>query len=859
MDILGTALAASGALPFAFLLGFALLRFAQGADRPRALVDGYLAWTIVSYASAEVFGFFGRIDVLRFFVVWVAADLWVLGRLWRLRHAVRGFWQARMSLPLALAAGFAAMTLFIALTTAPNNWDSQTYHLPRIEHWIQNGSLAFYPVSITRQNEMGPLAEILLLQSRILSGSDALYPLVQWISMICAVAAVFRITRQLGGSETQSWIAAVFLVTLPIGILESTSTQNDYVVAALLACFATLGLEAIAAPRAPLRLVLAAVAAAALSGLVKPVGFLLGAGFAVWFAIGLSWRAPLVSWLGRAAAVPVVLVLVLGPFGGRYLAARDASQSNFAAVAVNASFGIRQTLDNLLRHTFSNLVTGAPPLDQVTFRIGESISSSLSLDAYRQDTTVPGQKIDTPPIGLYIFHEDNGPNLLHTILILMALLSTAVRWRMPAPPIRWGYWAAWLAGVIVFATVLRFGLWEIRYQLPAFVLAAPLVATAWPERWSPLRRTTALLLILGLAGLPVVLLDQSRELVPLRRDRPLPLLRDRPSYLTTSRDERLFVNQPALLAPYRDAVDIIVRSNASRVGLVVGGDSWEYPVWRLLRDRNPGHPVRMEHVGLPGPARFPLGPFVPEIVFWSGEAAPPVIEIEGQEFTRAGPSGTVAVFTRIGLALSHRPAAAELGADGAHMGGIDPHRHGQSAVRAEILGQHLGMPMQPADAGAVGGVEIKLQHHACGGDARFDLGGEAVEPLPAQSRQQDRPPGGRAAFGNVANPGAGVLIKPVDLVPRLDQLCALRGLDTQLMQHLGDVGRLSVGIFVRDVAHMNDHIGFDHLFQGGPKGRHQHGRQVRDEADRIRQDDLGAVRQGDRTQRRIQRGEQHIG
>jgi hypothetical protein len=157
--------------------------------------------------------------------------------------------------------------------------------------------------------------------------------------------------------------------------------------------------------------------------------------------------------------------------------------------------------------------------------------------------------------------------------------------------------------------------------------------------------------------LPVVLFDQSRELVPLRRNQPLPLLRDRPSYLTTTRDERLFVNQPQLLAPYRDAVEMIVRSHASRIGLVLGGDSWEYPVWRMLRDRAPDHPLRIEHVGFPGEPRWPLGPFLPDIVFWSGGVAPLTLEIEGRNFTRAGPPATVAVYTRLGLALDESQRA----------------------------------------------------------------------------------------------------------------------------------------------------------------------------------------------------------
>jgi hypothetical protein len=533
------------ALPFAFIAALSLMRFAQGADRPRALVDGYLSWAIVSYASAELLGAFGQIGFLPILAVWGAADAWLLYRLWCLRARVTAIWRFQISTGLLIVATIGVITLFVALTTAPNNWDSQTYHLPRVEHWIQNQSLAFYPTSISRQNEMGPVAEILLLQTRILGGSDVFYPLVQWVSMVCAVAAVFRITRQLGGDEPQCWIAAVFLMTLPIGILESTSTQNDYVVTALLACGVTLGLEAMGEPRPALGRILAAAAAVGLSGMAKPTGFLFGAGFALWFAIGLSWRVGLHAWLCRAAGVALVVALTIAPFASRYMATREGPRSDEIKL-VNASFGVRQTVDNIFRHVVVNLVTGIPPIDAVMSRAAQSVASALSLDTYRLDTRVPEQPTVEPPKGLSIFHQDQSPNLFHTILILVALGTIAARWRQPAPAVRRIYWIAWLAGVVVFAAVLRWGLWQTRFHLTAFALAAPIVAT-WPQRWSYSRRAVVLPLALGLSSLPVLMFSQSSEFVPLLRNRPLPLVRDRPSYLTQSAMERLFVHQPQLL------------------------------------------------------------------------------------------------------------------------------------------------------------------------------------------------------------------------------------------------------------------------------------------------------------------------
>jgi hypothetical protein len=234
--------------------------------------------------------------------------------------------------------------------------------------------------------------------------------------------------------------------------------------------------------------------------------------------------------------------------------------------------------------------------------------------------------------------------------------------------------------------VFRWGLWQIRYQVPGFALAAPLVATAWPQRWSDTRKTAALCLFLGLSSVPVLLLNQSRQLVPIARDWPFPLRRERVSYLATSAIERRFVNQPQLLAPYRDAVDAIVRAKAERIGLVLGGDSWEYPVWWMLRERKLDHPVRIEHVMLPDDRRYPLGPFTPDVVFWSrAEAAPATLTIDSEDFIRVGPAGTVAVFARSGLASRPLPQGLSQGLSQAPYRGLSQARQDSASAQAVRL------------------------------------------------------------------------------------------------------------------------------------------------------------------------------
>ncbi|NJK28056.1 MAG: hypothetical protein HC925_05465 [Coleofasciculaceae cyanobacterium SM2_3_26] len=65
-----------------------------------------------------------------------------------------------------------------------------------------------------------------------------------------------------------------------------------------------------------------------------------------------------------------------------------------------------------------------------------------------------------------------------------------------------------------------------------------------------------------------------------------------------SRTEQYFINRPDLKEAYLKAVETLRdREDCGEIGLLLGGDTWEYPFWALLDDR-PGKPMRFEHIAL---------------------------------------------------------------------------------------------------------------------------------------------------------------------------------------------------------------------------------------------------------------------
>ena len=63
---------------------------------------------------------------------------------------------------MVAAGAIWAAILVTALLGAPNGFDAVTYHLTRVEHWIQNASVRHYPTHITRQIQLSPMAEFAL-------------------------------------------------------------------------------------------------------------------------------------------------------------------------------------------------------------------------------------------------------------------------------------------------------------------------------------------------------------------------------------------------------------------------------------------------------------------------------------------------------------------------------------------------------------------------------------------------------------------------------------------------------------------------------------------------------------------------
>ena len=578
---------------FFFTRGFAR----RGLGRTGALLAAAVASGLVASVGTEVLSFFSALTRGGVLALWLlalaAAIAWSRRTAGPLDSAVRDDGPIAGADPLLL--GGVGLLLLLTATAAafagPTNWDSLTYHLPRIRHWLQDRGVANFSTANLRQLTLAPGAEILLAHARLLTGSDGFANFLQWGAFAGAILAARRTAALLGGGTASRVNATLFAATLPMALLQASGTQNDLVVSFWLLAFAPFVLEARGSDAA--RPTLLAGGALALSVWTKATAYLFGAPFLVWLVLA-RWKRRGFRAAGELAiAAGLVVVVNAGPWLRN--AALFGSPLGPSYDAVNAVRTPAILASNALRNLALHLETPSVGWNRSvedTVRaahrlLGVGVDDMRSTWKGAQFRVPPGLRGETLPdadaAALAAFDEDRAGNPVHVLFLAAAVTTLAIRHRRGDSPAA-AYLGALAAGAFLFVTVLRWQPWNARLHLPLFLLAAPLAGFA-AERWSPVPRRVALAALL----LPAFLWPLAHASRPLAGPA---------SVLVMPRADQAFAALPGSREPLRAAARVARADGCDRVGLVLGPDDPEYLLWLSLDESARGG-YRAEQVEAP--------------------------------------------------------------------------------------------------------------------------------------------------------------------------------------------------------------------------------------------------------------------
>lgn len=462
-------------------------------------------------------------------------------------------------LPLLTLIGLAAVLY------APNNYDSLTYHMARVAHWLQNGSVEYYPTIIERQNVMGPGAEYVILFFQALTSSDRLAPLVQLFAYVFLVFSFSYINRILRLPKAWSPAIIILAASTPIAVMEASNTKNDLVATLMAFAIIVAGMRLIAGDFRKMKLVdfgMLGVAVAA-GYLVKPTSLLVAAPIlAISFAVNSFGSILLKKNLKKAVQGACIVVLIIAGIAGPDIYRKHLSQISRHEVYPLFSEYTTDRLWNPVRVLAHNT-----PFPEATGKILRSI----------------GYKGDIITKDVFNLHEDmiGNPWQVSAFVMLTVVTVLAGFWSF----VRASLWPTFLLSLAPVAAWGAFGLmvkdqgWITRLEMPLFFILpfsfVFLGRLASKNRWLK-RSVGACIIVVALISLSYGVLVACK--VPARPVLPANFWGEEPGRIQT-----YYNNAPSLLTGHNYFLKQAAERRCSRIGLVMGPDSAEYPLtWRAM-------------------------------------------------------------------------------------------------------------------------------------------------------------------------------------------------------------------------------------------------------------------------------------
>jgi hypothetical protein len=411
----------------------------------------------------------------------------------------------------------------------PSISDAMIYHLARVEHWIQNRTIAPYAAHLLPQVEFSPLTEYNLSHLHLMAGTDRFDAYVQLTAAVVSVAGVTELARLLGASRWAQTMAAVICMTIPSGILLAATAENDYVAAAtgivLLVVLAGFSFQGRWLARS-----LTVGAAVGLTYMTKTsLVLLMGPAAIVLFALAVyrevRWNRepnPKVRLLRVLVTVPVAAVAVVAPFVFQSVSLFGSFIGPASRQLTISSANIRGMGANMVRATASEFNIGngsSGPQNYLARAVLPVLHRVYSIFGIPQNDlhyslTQGWNVFAVTDYTQYQRNSDFGANPWHVLLIVASLLILVVTVLRGYKSFRLALIVAIGLGVgyLLFTGLYRWNQYGVRLILPLLVAWSALIAIALARlpRW--VGRMT--LIGLTVACLPELLDNTATPLIP---------------------------------------------------------------------------------------------------------------------------------------------------------------------------------------------------------------------------------------------------------------------------------------------------------------------------------------------------------
>jgi 4-amino-4-deoxy-L-arabinose transferase-like glycosyltransferase len=450
----------------------------------------------------------------------------------------------------------------------PNNWDSLTYHIPRIIHWISNESVGHYPTHISRQLYQPPFAEFVILHINVLSCSDLFSNTLQWCALFLAGIELWLITGLLGLKTKARIVSCFLLLTLPEAILESTSTQNDLVIAFFVLGGLYFCLKTIKENNSSAFLYFGACLG--LGVLTKGIGYIYFAPICLFLGVAMFikvFKQKMYRFVPTGVAVLAIFFLLnSGHWTRNYN-----MLGNILGVSSTKQFGNEVHSPLYLLSSISKnigLHLGPYPVTEISETVLRSLHEAVGIDIDDPKTNYGGSSYKG---GRRIAHEDSAPNPVQVCLLVLAFMFFIPRKLLSkkdeVDSYEYAYYAMIFLQFVLFCFYLKWQPWHTRLHLPMIMAGLPAINLCFEQKNE--KFLPYLYPVLGGYALVIMLLNMSRPIISIP---PVTL----PISILDDRAKKYYANRVSLYEEYNEVANWLKQTNS--VGLITNGDTWSYPL-----------------------------------------------------------------------------------------------------------------------------------------------------------------------------------------------------------------------------------------------------------------------------------------
>ena len=357
--------------------------------------------------------------------------------------------------------------LLLSIFIPPNNWDSMAYHLPRVEHWIQNKNIYPYPTNIVRQVLTSPLSEYMIANFQILSNTDAFGNIVQFASFIFIVFAGTLIFSVLKINYKGQLFLLLALLSIPMVLFQATTTQTDLLATFFFLSFILFGLLLIQSDHNFITNFIFLALSLTLGILAKYHIAIFAIPIIIYLLFDLIKKknnkntifALLVSVLTIAVILAPLFLRNIYFFGS--ITGKDLFDEN--ATIVNSTISIQNMLSNNFKHIIDFISIPINGYNNLLFSLNHKLHNIIGVSE-----NMPGSNWAGAPFTINNhLNEDTAGSVIHALFIIISLIlvfKSKLRTKLLL------LFAYCFIAFSLYGLLFRYTPFDIRLLLPVLIL-----------------------------------------------------------------------------------------------------------------------------------------------------------------------------------------------------------------------------------------------------------------------------------------------------------------------------------------------------------------------------------------------------